>query len=79
MPTPLRETLTLERLEINLATGRAQMFSAVPSTAGGTAGQRVRAVFTPTPEPAAGPSGKKSSGGDPAAAQIEPAPPKAIE
>jgi len=48
-----------ERLEIDLATGRSQMFSAVPSTAGGTPGQRVKAVFMNTPksvEPAAGPA-----------------------
>jgi lipopolysaccharide export system protein LptA len=47
------------RLEIDLATGRSQMFAAVPSTAGGTPGQRVKAVFVPPPksvEPAAGPA-----------------------
>jgi lipopolysaccharide export system protein LptA len=81
-----------ERLEIDLATGRSQMFAAVPSTAGGTPGQRVKAVFVPPPEPAepaAGPAGGASSGdgpgrdtspGDgPAAARIEPSPPKAVE
>jgi lipopolysaccharide export system protein LptA len=48
-----------ERLEIDLASGRSQMFAAVPSTAGGTPGQRVKAVFVPPPkavEPAAGPA-----------------------
>jgi len=48
-----------ERLEIDLATGRSQMFAAVPSTAGGTPNQRVKAVFVPPPksvEPAAGPA-----------------------
>jgi lipopolysaccharide export system protein LptA len=60
------------RLEIDLATGRSQMFAAVPSTAGGEPGQRVKAVFVPPPEPvepAAGPAG----------APTEPAPPKAAE
>ncbi|MGH6896319.1 MAG: LptA/OstA family protein [Geminicoccaceae bacterium] len=36
-----------DRLEIDLASGRSQMFAAVPSTAGGTAPQRVRALFIP--------------------------------
>ena len=61
-----------ERLEIDLATGRSQMFAAVPSTAGGAPGQRVKAVFVPPPEPvepAAGPAG----------APTEPSPPKATE
>ena len=60
------------RLEIDLATGRSQMFAAVPSTAGGEPGQRVKAVFVPPPEPvepAAGPAG----------APTEPSPPKATE
>jgi lipopolysaccharide export system protein LptA len=36
-----------QRLEIDLASGRSRMFAAVPSTEGGTAPQRVRALFTP--------------------------------
>jgi lipopolysaccharide export system protein LptA len=47
-----------ERLAIDLATGRSQVFAAVPSTAGGTPSQRVKAVFVPQPksvEPGAGP------------------------
>jgi lipopolysaccharide export system protein LptA len=68
-----------ERLEIDLATGRSQMFAAVPSTAGGTPGQRVKAVFVPPPEPAAGPPDERPPGDGAAAAPIEPSPPKAIE
>jgi lipopolysaccharide export system protein LptA len=44
-----------ERLEIDLVSGRSQIFAAVPSTEGGTAPQRVRALFTP--------EGSQSSGG----------------
>ena len=41
-----------QRLEIDLVSGRSRMFAAVPSTEGGTAPQRVRALFTPeSPEP----------------------------
>jgi lipopolysaccharide export system protein LptA len=68
-----------ERLEIDLATGRSQMFAAVPSTAGGTPGQRVKAVFVPPPEsaePAAGPAGDAPSGDG---AAIEPSPPRATQ
>jgi lipopolysaccharide export system protein LptA len=36
-----------ERMEIDLASGRSQIFAAVPSTEGGTAPQRVRALFVP--------------------------------
>jgi lipopolysaccharide export system protein LptA len=36
-----------DRLEIDLVSGRSQIFAAVPSTEGGTAPQRVRALFTP--------------------------------
>jgi lipopolysaccharide export system protein LptA len=45
-----------ERLEIDLVSGRSQIFAAVPSTEGGTAPQRVRALFTPedSPSPGAG-------------------------
>jgi lipopolysaccharide export system protein LptA len=55
-----------ERLEIDLATGRSQMFAAVPSTAGGTPGQRVKAVFVQPPkavEPAAGPAADAAAPG----------------
>jgi lipopolysaccharide export system protein LptA len=36
-----------QRLVIDLTSGRSQMLAAVPSTEGGTAPQRVRALFTP--------------------------------
>ena len=36
-----------QRLEVDLASGRSRVFAAVPSTEGGTAPQRVRALFTP--------------------------------
>lgn len=36
-----------ERLEMDLVSGRSQMFAATPSTDGGNAAQRVRALFTP--------------------------------
>jgi lipopolysaccharide export system protein LptA len=36
-----------QRLEIDLVSGRSQVFAAVPSTEGGAAPQRVRALFTP--------------------------------
>jgi lipopolysaccharide export system protein LptA len=36
-----------ERLEIDLVSGRSQIFAAVPSTEGGTPPQRVRALFVP--------------------------------
>jgi lipopolysaccharide export system protein LptA len=68
-----------ERLEIDLATGRSQMFAAVPSTAGGTPGQRVKAVFVPPPEPAAGPAEKAPAGDGPAPAPVEPSPPKVTQ
>jgi lipopolysaccharide export system protein LptA len=72
-----------ERLEIDLATGRSQMFAAVPSTAGGTPSQRVKAVFVPPPEepvePGAGPADDAPSGDGPGAAPVEPAPPKATQ
>jgi lipopolysaccharide export system protein LptA len=54
-----------ERLEIDLATGRSQVFAAVPSTAGGTPSQRVKAVFVPQPksvEPGAGPKTDATTG-----------------
>jgi lipopolysaccharide export system protein LptA len=77
-----------ERLEIELASGRSQMFAAVPSTAGGTAGQRVKAVFVPPSdpvEPGAGPAGTAASedgaadAADGAADGGEPAPAEAAE
>ena len=45
-----------QRLEVDLVSGRSRMFAAVPSTEGGTAPQRVRALFTPesSAEPSAG-------------------------
>jgi lipopolysaccharide export system protein LptA len=70
-----------ERLEIDLATGRSQMFAAVPSTAGGTPSQRVKAVFVPPSDPvapAAGPAGGAGSD-DAAAARAETSAPKTIE
>ena len=36
-----------QRLEIDLVSGRSRMLAAVPSTEGGAAPQRVRALFTP--------------------------------
>jgi lipopolysaccharide export system protein LptA len=36
-----------QRLEMDLTSGRSRMLAAVPSTEGGTAPQRVRALFTP--------------------------------
>jgi lipopolysaccharide export system protein LptA len=36
-----------QRLEVDLVSGRSQMFAAVPSTEGGAVAQRVRALFTP--------------------------------
>jgi lipopolysaccharide export system protein LptA len=72
-----------QRLEIDLATGRSQMFAAVPSTAGGTPEQRVKAVFVPPPdpvEPAAGPSGgEATSDGKATAATTNPSASKAVE
>ena len=69
------------RLEVDLETGRSQMFAAVPSVAGGTDGQRVKAVFVPPPEqpvePAAGPAAPKpaidGASSDETAARSEPA------
>jgi lipopolysaccharide export system protein LptA len=47
-----------QRLEVDLVSGRSRMFAAVPSTEGGEAPQRVRALFTPesSTEPSAGPT-----------------------
>lgn len=45
-----------QRLEVDLTSGRSRVFAAVPSAEGGTAPQRVRALFTPdnSGQPAAG-------------------------
>jgi lipopolysaccharide export system protein LptA len=70
-----------ERLEIELASGRSQMFAAVPSTAGGTPGQRVKAVFVPPSEavePGAGAADAAASEAG-AAAGGGPAPAKPAE
>jgi lipopolysaccharide export system protein LptA len=47
-----------QRLEVDLVSGRSRVFAAVPSTEGGKAPQRVRALFTPesSAEPSAGPT-----------------------
>jgi lipopolysaccharide export system protein LptA len=47
-----------QRLEVDLVSGRSRLFAAVPSTEGGKAPQRVRALFTPesSAEPSAGPT-----------------------
>ena len=52
-----------QRLEVDLASGRSRVFAAVPSTEGGTAPQRVRALFTPekSAESSAGPSGQPAA------------------
>ena len=52
-----------ERLEVDLTSGRSQVFAAVPSNQGGGPGERVRAIFTPQgerPAPAAGPTSDAS-------------------
>lgn len=55
-----------QRLEIDLVSGRSRMLAAVPSTEGGTAPQRVRALFTPDGpvEPSAGPSDQSAAAGE---------------
>jgi lipopolysaccharide export system protein LptA len=61
-----------QRLEVDLASGRSQVFAAVPSAQGGGPGERVRAIFTPQgerPAPAGGPA--PDAGAD---APAEPAP-----
>jgi lipopolysaccharide export system protein LptA len=52
-----------QRLEVDLASGRSQVFAAVPSTEGGTPPQRVRALFTPekSPQPGAGATGQPAT------------------
>lgn len=51
-----------DRLEIDLVSGRSRMLAAVPSSAGASASQRVRALFVPKekPVPAAGPDGDRA-------------------
>lgn len=54
-----------QRLEVDLASGRSQVFAAVPSTEGGTAPQRVRALFTPeSDQPAGGPADQSAAAGE---------------
>jgi lipopolysaccharide export system protein LptA len=51
-----------ERLEIDLVSGRSRVLAAVPSSEGGKAPQRVRAIFVPqSKEPAAGPAAGASA------------------
>jgi lipopolysaccharide export system protein LptA len=52
-----------ERLEVDLVSGRSQIFAAVPSTAGGTPPQRVRALFIPddSSRSSAGPADQTSA------------------
>ena len=54
-----------QRLEIDLVSGRSRVLAAVPSTEGGTAPQRVRALFTPerSAEPSAGPADQSAAAG----------------
>ena len=54
-----------QRLEVDLASGRSQVFAAVPSTEGGTTPQRVRALFTPESDaPAAAPADQSAAAGE---------------
>jgi lipopolysaccharide export system protein LptA len=54
-----------QRLEVDLVSGRSQVFAAVPSTEGGSAPQRVRALFTPEgPAPAAAPTDQSAAAGE---------------
>ena len=54
-----------QRLEIDLVSGRSRMLAAVPSSDGGTAPQRVRALFTPdSPEPSAAPADQSAAADD---------------
>jgi lipopolysaccharide export system protein LptA len=52
-----------QRLEVDLASGRSRVLAAVPSSEGGAAPQRVRALFTPekSAQPSAGPSGQPAA------------------
>jgi lipopolysaccharide export system protein LptA len=54
-----------QRLEVDLVSGRSQVFAAVPSAEGGTAPQRVRALFTPESDaPAAGQADQSAAAGE---------------
>jgi lipopolysaccharide export system protein LptA len=55
-----------QRLEVDLVSGRSRMFAAVPSSAGGTAPQRVRALFVPDEavEPSAAPADSSPAAAD---------------
>jgi lipopolysaccharide export system protein LptA len=51
-----------QRLEVDLVSGRSRVLAAVPSTEGGTAPQRVRALFTPESDaPAAAPADQSAA------------------
>jgi lipopolysaccharide export system protein LptA len=52
-----------QRLEVDLASGRSRVLAAVPSAEGGTAPQRVRALFTPEKpvQPSAGADGQPAA------------------
>jgi lipopolysaccharide export system protein LptA len=54
-----------QRLEIDLVSGRSRVLAAVPSKEGGTAPQRVRALFTPerSAEASAGPTDQSAAAG----------------
>jgi lipopolysaccharide export system protein LptA len=54
-----------QRLEIDLVSGRSRVLAAVASTEGGTAPQRVRALFTPeSDEPSAAPADQSAPAGE---------------
>lgn len=55
-----------QQLEIDLVSGRSRMLAAVPSTEGGTAPQRVRALFTPdgSIQPPARPTDQSAAAGE---------------
>ena len=54
-----------QRLEIDLVSGRSRMLAAIPSTEGGTAPQRVRALFTPDAiKPSGQPSDQSAAAGE---------------
>jgi lipopolysaccharide export system protein LptA len=68
-----------ERLQVDLATGRSQMFAAVPSTAGGAPTQRVKAVFVPEEEPAQSPADQPAQPSTRDATPAEPSAPETSE
>jgi lipopolysaccharide export system protein LptA len=54
-----------QRLEVDLASGLSRVLAAVPSAQGGTAPQRVRALFTPeSAEPSAAPADQSAAAGE---------------